>query len=112
MPESIAATVVFRLLLATGVGAGVGFGFGRLARTLRRESEAAGKRNVVGCLLWPAFLFVTFLGGTIIGAIVRGGEPLPSFTTQVLTVALLTAWAASRPAKSNGEDIAGTGEPG
>ena len=80
MPESIAATVVFRLLLATGIGAGVGFAFGRLARTLRRESELAGKRNIAGCLLWPAFVFVTFFGGTVLGEIVRGGGLLPQFT--------------------------------
>lgn len=107
--ESIAATVAFRLLLAAGIGAGVGFGFGRLARTLRRESEAAGKRNIAGCLLWPAFLFVTFLGGTVLGAIVRGGEVLPSFTSQLFTVAVLTAWAASRPPKSKGRG-GGSGE--
>ncbi len=102
MPESIVATVAFRLLLAVGIGAGGGFAFGRLARRLRRESEAAGKRNVAGFLLWPAFLFVTFFGGIVIGAIVRGGEVLPSFTTQLFTAAVLTAWAVSRPPKSNG----------
>ncbi|MCY4497466.1 MAG: hypothetical protein OXC14_09295, partial [Rhodospirillaceae bacterium] len=60
---------------------------------------------------WPAFLFATFLGGTVLGEIVRGGGLLPSFTAQPFTVAVLTAWTASRPPKSKGRDIAGTGEP-